>query len=134
MSSHLPPDLFAARLPENVNDPNYHANVRERLRKIEDAILQNHEPRLISFENFQKDFDRELASRQNLTGSRLSQLEKYKPDWDMLKQGQKDFDAWIKETEINLVDFEKTKLNVDDYKKEWSSIDLQLKHHDAKLA
>jgi hypothetical protein len=52
----------------------------------------------------------------------------------MLKQGQKDFDAWIKETEINLVDFEKTKLNVDDYKKEWSSIDLQLKHHDAKLA
>jgi hypothetical protein len=135
MPSRLPGDHFGEFLQSyNVNDPSYRVNPRQHLALIENAILQNHEPRLVSLEDFKKEYDSELIPWKNSTATRLSQLEEYKSDWDLLKQEQKDFDAWIKQTEINFVDLEKAKLNVDDYKKERSSIDVQLKHHDAKLA
>jgi hypothetical protein len=125
MSSRLPRDHFGEFLQSyNVNDPNYHVNAKQYLALIENAILENHEPRLVSFEDFQKEYDSELIPWKNSTATRLSQLEEYKRDWDLLKQGQKDFDDWFKQTEINFVDLEKTKLNVDDYKKERSSIDV----------
>jgi len=125
MSSRLPRDHFGEFLQSyNVNDPNYQVNAKQYLALIENAIFENHEPRLVSFEDFKKEYDSELIPWKNSTATRLSQLEEYKRDWDLLKQGQKDFDDWFKQTEINFVDLEKTKLNVDDYKKERPSIDV----------
>jgi len=125
MSSRLPRDHFGEFLQSyNVNDPNYQVNAKQYLALIENAIFENHEPRLVSLEDFKKEYDSELIPWKNSTATRLSQLEEYKRDWDLLKQGQKDFDDWFKQTEINFVDLEKTKLNVDDYKKERPSIDV----------
>jgi len=52
MSSRLPRDHFGEFLQSyNVNDPNYQVNAKQYLALIENAIFENHEPRLVSFED-----------------------------------------------------------------------------------
>jgi hypothetical protein len=89
MPSRPPGDHFGEFLQSyNVNDPSYRVNARQHLALIENAMLQNHEPRLVSLEDFKKEYDSELIPWKISTATRLSQLEEYQSDWDFLKQEQ----------------------------------------------